>query len=149
LNTRSLGTIHISQKFTNRVTPSFMTVSEFLIKAESPFHRIKVWIRTLTKDYLLLEEEMPEDTCEFKIQFDSLFSAFNTSSVIEIILFDRNDRKVHATLEYADLQMPIIPYKSRKRIYMCRGPPCKYYRLLNKQLIFANNGSLEVCPDYT
>lgn len=141
----------VCTKFVNRVAPQFTTATSFAVNSDSPFHRIRVWIRSLSTDYLLLEEEFPSGTTDFNIEFGGLFSIFNTLSTFEIVLFDKHDQRVNASLSYRDIHFPIIPHKRRpvKKVFMCVGPPCTYFKMLNRQLISVEGSVLVVEPDYT
>lgn len=139
----------VTTEFVNRVAPQFTTTTEFDIHAHNPFHRVRVWIRTLSKDMPLLEEEFPCGTTDFKITFGGLFSCFNTVSQLEIVLFDKWDRKVRATLCYRDIHFPIVPHRgTKKKAFMCVGPPCEYYKMLNRQVISVEGTSVICEPDY-
>lgn len=140
----------VTTEFVNRVSPQFTTTREFTINAHNPFHRVRVWIRSLGKNYLLLEEEFPDGTVEFKLEFGGLFSTFNTLSRIEIVLFNKWDERVRAVLCYHDLHFCIVPFRgTKRRAFMCTSPRCNYFKMLSRQIISVDGSLLEVEPDYT
>ena len=139
----------VCTRFVNRVAPQFTTTTSFAVNSDSPFHRIRVWIRSLSTDYLLLEEEFPSGTTNFNIEFGGLFSIFNTLSTFEIVLFDKHDQRVNASLSYRDIHFPIVPHRgTKKKAFMCTGPECNYYKMLNKQIISVEGTSVVCEPDY-
>lgn len=134
----------ITTEFVNRVTPQFTTARDFVIHSSSPFHSARVWIRSLTNDYLLVEEHFPNGTCEFNVKFDGFFSTFNSNSVIEFLIFDKCDRKVRATLCYRDYHFCIIPHRGTKRkALMTTGPWCRNVKL-SEQSIYVDGYDLVV-----
>lgn len=137
----------ITQKFVNRCSPQFMSAKEFLINSESPFTKVRIWIRSLTNDYLLIEETMPPNSCDFSFGFDNFFSTFNTMSLMEVILFDNCDRKVHATLSYRDYCLTVVPVKNKKKMFLCQGPACTN-KNLDRQLIYSEGGNLIIEPRF-
>lgn len=138
--------VFVSTEFANRVSPQFMTAKDFVIHSSAPFHRVKIWIRSWPDDFILLDEQIHEGTCEYRVEFNGFFSTFNTESNIEFIIFDKLDRKIRATLCYRDYHFCIVPQRgTKRREFMVTGPKCKN-PMYNEQYIYVDGYHLVVEP---